>query len=57
MKKKKRRKRVTAGAEEKDRAIGRTLERSQCQSGHSPCHVVDDDPTVGLAVGGSRDDR
>ena len=48
--KKKRRKRITAGVEEKDRAIGRTLKRSLSQSGHSRAHAAVDDVTVGLVV-------
>lgn len=55
--KKKRRKRITAGAEEKDKAIGRTLRRSQCQSGHSPSHAADGDRTAGLVVEESGVDR
>lgn len=56
--KKKRRKRITAGVEEKDKAIGRTLRRSQCRSGHSPSNAADGDQTAGLvAVEESRLDR
>ena len=46
-----RRKRITAGVEERDRAIGRTLGQSQCRFGRNPvrCAAVDG-LLVGLAV-------
>lgn len=55
--KKKRRKRITAGVEEKGRAIGRTLKRSQCQSDHSRVHAADDDQTAELVAAESKVDH
>jgi hypothetical protein len=40
---------IIVGVEERDRAFGRTLRRSQSQSGHSPVRSVADRPG-GLAV-------
>jgi hypothetical protein len=49
-KEKKRRKSIIVGAEEKDRAIGRTLKRSLSQFGHSPGRFAGDDLVAGLVV-------
>jgi hypothetical protein len=50
----KRRKSIIVGAEEKDRAIGRTLKRSLFQLDHSPGRFAGDDLLVGRVVAESK---